>query len=537
MFTLLINNQPLLPPPVGGGAGGEAAVVTEWQPVEFSCQLPDTAAGAVLELLVNDQRLEPFLRPHDPTWRWHWNPYNTVGRCTITLRAVWPAGQTTAQVATLAVIPRKIDQERYALLLADLQQVLHSLVYTLMGGAEGVTLQAMAVEQAHTLLEEYYRLFDARFAQLDQAVTRLARRPCSILRSTTRRVPIGQVRDLSRVTDRLVQDGCEARSNEPALPATVTEAGSVVTTDTYENRLLKRLLDELWRRARYFATIADTQLPPSPFQRLAERSRIVVQRLSELRALPFLADVGTLTAWHGPNHVLQRDPDYRQVYRFWQDLRRCPFITVESPLLDIPLHALPQLYEYWCVVQVVQALLDLPMVTVQRQRLVQAQHVIDAEPSNRPYTFTLLEDAPLLILTWRGLTLHLRYQPRYRPVPCGQPTAPDAELCTLDRHIRVPDLALEVMHDGQPPGVLVFDAKYRLDASGGVPADALADAYSYLGGIGLRSGARATHTALLLYPGQGAAEHYASGVGALPLLPGATAALGTWLHEVLASWQ
>ena len=526
MFTLLINNQPL-----------EAAVVTEWQTVEFSCQLPDTATGAALELLVNDQRLEPFLRPHDPTWRWHWNPHNMVGRCTITLRTVWPAAQTTAQVATLAVIPRKIDQERYTLLLADLQQVVHSLVYTLVGGAVGVTLQTIAVEQAHTLLEEYYRLFDTRFVQLEQAVPRLARRPRTILRSTTRRVPTGQVRDLSRVTDRLVQNGCAAGSDGPALPAAVTEESSVTTTDTYENRLLKRLLDELWRRARYFATLADARQSSTPLQRLAERSRTIMQRLGTLQALPFLADVGALTAWHGPNHVLQRDPDYRQVYHSWQDLRRCPLITVESPLFHIPLHALPQLYEYWCAVQVAQALLDLPDMVVQAQRLLQAQHLVDAELSNRPYNFTLVEDNPLLTLTWQGLTLHLRYQPRYRPAPRGQHTAPDTELCALDRHTRVPDLALEVEQDGQPPCVLVFDAKYRLDASGGVPADALADAYSYLGSIGLGSGARATRTALLLYPGQGAAEHYPSGVGALPLLPGATTVLGTWLREVLASWQ
>ncbi len=526
MFPLLINNQPL-----------ETAVVTEWQSVEFSCRFSGTAADAVLELLVNDQRLEPFLRPHDPTWRWHWNPHNMVGRCTVVLRVVWHDGQTVEQQTVLTVIPRKIEQERYTLLLADLQQVVHSLVYTLVGGAVGVTLQAIAEEQAHTLLEEYYRLFDTRFVQLEQAVTRLARRPRTILRSTTRRVPIGQVRDLSRMTDRLVQDGCAAGSDGPALPAAVTEECSVTTTDTYENRLLKRLLDELWRRAGYFAPIADARQPSTSLQRLAERSRTVMRRLGTLRALPFLADVGALTTWHGPNHVLQRDPDYRQVYRFWQDLRRCPLITVESPLFHIPLHAVPRLYEYWCAVQVAQALLDLPDIVVQAQQMLQALHLVDTEPWNRPYTFTLVEDSPLFTLIWRGLTLHLRYQPRYRPAPCGQHTAPYTELCALDRHTRVPDLALEVEQDGQPPCVLVFDAKYRLDASGGVPADALADAYSYLGGIGLRSGTRVTCTALLLYPGHGAAEHYPSGVSVLPLLPGATTALGTWLHEVLASWQ
>jgi hypothetical protein len=83
--------------------------------------------------------------------------------------------------------------------------------------------------------------------------------------------------------------------------------------------------------------------------------------------------------------------------------------------------------------------------------------------------------------------------------------------------------------------VIALDAKYRLDAGGGVPEDALADAYSYLGSIGGADGARAALAVALLYPGRGPAEVYASGVAALPLLPGDDAALEGWLAQVLAS--
>jgi large subunit ribosomal protein MRP49 len=96
----------------------------------------------------------------------------------------------------------------------------------------------------------------------------------------------------------------------------------------------------------------------------------------------------------------------------------------------------------------------------------------------------------------------------------------------------VPDLAIEIQRTGEPPQVLLLDAKYRLDAEGrSVPQDALADAYTYFGAIGA-AGRRATLGALLLYPGTGAPERYASGVGAIPLLPGRTAALA----EQLAEW-
>ena len=96
----------------------------------------------------------------------------------------------------------------------------------------------------------------------------------------------------------------------------------------------------------------------------------------------------------------------------------------------------------------------------------------------------------------------------------------------------MPDLAIEVRRAGEPPRALLLDAKYRLDADGrGVPQDALADAYAYYGAIGC-AGRRATLGALLLYPGMGAPERYASGVGTIPLLPGRTATLA----EELAAW-
>ena len=60
-----------------------------------------------------------------------------------------------------------------------------------------------------------------------------------------------------------------------------------------------------------------------------------------------------------------------------------------------------------------------------------------------------------------------------------------------------------------------------------------ADAYAYRGSIGLASGETAVRAALLLYPGHGAPELYANGVGALPLLPGAAETLHAWLRGQL----
>lgn len=537
LVDLRINDQPI-----------DAVTITEWQDVELSCVPPP---GCTLDLVIGSpppQQLEPFLHPDDPAWRWRWNPRNLVGHIPLTLRTMYAAGHSAEQRATLLVVPRKIDQERYELLIDDLQQVACGLIYALAGGTIGAATQSNDTSHERTLIETYFSLFAERFADVEQAVMLIARRPHTQLRPVAERVSIGQARDMSRVDD-IVARGLVADDpvtpGHPPLPYEIVEPRSSVTADTYENQLLKRLLDELSRRARFIAGAAAQRIQgrrtsfgrsfQSPLEHIAERSTAIVQRLRELRALPFLAEVGALTSFHGPSQVMQRDRAYRQIYRMWQDLRRQPFVAIESPIFAIPITDMPRLYEQWCAVQLAHALVQLPGATVITQQLVTPAVVPGAplEDSEQPYTITLSEDTPLLSLAWHDMRLTLRYQARYRPFMTTRSSQPKTQPGSLDRHTRVPDLVLEIVCPGQPPSLLICDAKYRLDAGGSVPEDALADAYVYLGSIGLASNERIVQAVMLLYPGQGVCEDYPSGVGAIPVLPGATTALYEWLTSTL----
>jgi large subunit ribosomal protein MRP49 len=257
----------------------------------------------------------------------------------------------------------------------------------------------------------------------------------------------------------------------------------------------------------------------------------MARRLQRLRALPFLADLKPPTALRGPSHLMRRNTPYRHVYRLWQEMRRSPLLRVESPLLHLPLHNLPYLYECWCALQVAHVLLELPDAVVHAQNLFAAARPVpgtSGAPDAFAYRLVLNEDTPLLAIEWQGIQVRLRYHPRYHP------RASDAHtLVSLDSHTHIPDLALEWQQAESPPTVVVLDAKYRLDTGGSVPTDALADAYTYLGGIGGPAGQRVVCGAALLFPGAGEAEHHISGVSAIPLLPGAAESLRTWLWHML----
>lgn len=525
---------------------GDAELV-EGQVVELSALPP---AGAALALELGDTPLEPFLRPGDPAWRWRWLAPASAGAYALLLRATWPSGQSEELRRVARVAPRKLDQERYAAILDDLQQLGRALVFALIGGAESAASPRELDRSAPTPAEEIHGLFGAEFERLAGAVERLARRPPERLRHLREQTAPALARDLSRIDWPQLFDNNQAAAADTQHPATdpaslvhrlssLPERTTRPSYDSYEARLLRRLLDTLWRRLGRL--IDQDTLPPS----LADRAAATRERLRSLRSLPFLAEVPPLAAYSGPTPRMQRDAEYRVVYRVWRLLRRRPLLSWDQATLSIPVGDLPRLYERWCAACVALALLELPGHRVLDQSLLTDE--------GDEQLLALPEESPLVALEAPGgrrLTLH--YHPRYkrssvahgRVGPASSPPAPlnahpgpvppvQTQLVSLDRHTRVPDLAVQITQPGERTHVVVLDAKYRLDATGGVPEEALADAYSYLGSIGAADGSRATLAVALLYPGRGKAEVYPSGVAALPLLPGDTEALRAWLTDML----
>jgi large subunit ribosomal protein MRP49 len=208
-------------------------------------------------------------------------------------------------------------------------------------------------------------------------------------------------------------------------------------------------------------------------------------------------------------------------------LRQDALLALDCPLFYLGIEDLPQLYESWCALQVLQAVLALG-VEVHEQDLVH----IDGDGMHLVTSVRLPDDSPMLAGVLGDVQLRVRYQARYR---AG--TGIGVQLGSLDNHLRVPDVVVECQR-GDRIVVAVLDAKYRLDAAGiSVPPDALADAYAYHGAIGY-GGRPVSCGVLLLYPGSSAPEWYPSGVGALALLPGVgSTELANWLRGRLVSLE
>ncbi len=334
------------------------------------------------------------------------------------------------------------------------------------------------------------------------------------------RGPLDQLADEPLPTLQAALRPASQRRGGP-VPQRMRSTAEQTTLDCAEHRLLRALLERLRWRVQLLAAVVHAERRRAPSATLAQWQSEQLADLRRLRRCLALAPLAVMaTPLTAPTHLMRHDQRYRRVWQLWRALREQPALACHSPWFHLPLADLATLYERWCLLQVVAA--ALPLGTVATQQLFAY-----ADDRRLPWALKrLAENAPLLVLNLPdGGALQVIYQRRY-----GARLGLGPQLGSLDPFVRVPDIALEIERPGQAPRTLLLDAKYRATPAGAVPQPALDTAYTYHGAIGF-AGARATLGAWLLFPGSQTLR--AGAVGALPLLPGATAALAALLRDVL----
>lgn len=536
--AITINDQPL------DRLELVAADFYEWQPIAIACQPHAGVTNA--RLIVNDLDLGPPTTTFgDPLWRWQWNPQHAVGSYVGVVALTYADDTTQREAFDLRIVPRKMDIEAYEALIAAVQRDAYGIAFALSGGRAAAALRRDP-DHERSLIEEYWTLLEHHVGEALAIVRDLAARPHQTL---VAQQVVADLQSAERIDGRALSDLLREPLDEveadvlPALqaalrPAEQTRGGplprtvggrrSRSTTDVVEHRVLVYVLQVLhWRLAvvrdmigresrRRERNRALVETLSTVLQRWAEQCAVAARKLRQALAQPLLDGVPPLAALAAPTHLMRRDRRYRRLYELYRDLQRTPFLALECPMFALPIHDLPTLYEQWCALQAVKAM--LPLGDIIEQNLI--EDVADARnPAGcRRALVRLRQNQPLIAIACaNGSRLALVYQRRYTP------RAKPDQLGALDPFVRVPDMAIEISRSDGPPRVLVLDAKYRAMPDGSIPQDALDDAYAYRSAIGV-GGARATLGALLLFPGS-TPLRTADNVGALPLLPGRADAL------------
>jgi len=539
--AITINGRPL----------GETELETrfgESTELQIAC-LPVPGARAA-ELRIGDIDLgPPSSTLGDPRWRWSWQPSLAAGVFGALLQVTDQAGVLHSTPFELRIVPSKLDVEHYEQLVAELQRAAAGIVWALSGGRVGAVAQPSG---PRGLIEEYALLVERLSAEAASVCDDILARPHERLRSEPAQVSLADARRieppalaglarepldevdadlLPRLQQALRPHGRAAQ----LLPRRVPGERTRRTLDLPEHRLLRHALQAIVWRSEYLADMLQREIDrrtangsllgtnPSPQVLEERRSRCIAaaRALRRRLELPFFGSIG---AWQGAaaTHLQRRDSRYRRLAGLYRQLRMAPFAAFDCAALWLPIAELPLLYEQWCVLRLVGVLLRHGAVL--RQALVEP----DASDGGREsrWMLRLQTQRPLLELRLPdGARAVLRYQRRYAPNS-------GSELGSLDAYVRIPDAAIEISRNATTR-TLIFDAKYRVDAHGSAPQDALDDAYAYRGAIGVGD-TRATIGSFLLFPGTVALET-ADLVGALPLVPGRPDGLDELVQRLISA--
>lgn len=496
--------------------------LTAGTPATFAMVPPP---GATMQLTLHGAVgmvvLTPSLHPDDPQWYWHLPPTTEAGDYRLMLTVWLASGHPHSTRHHLRLLPAYLSPQQYSALLDEISTYGRTLALALHGGNAPATLAMPTTPVAATLLEQHAAMYARHVQDLARLVAQLEHSHATQQRPAPRTVPSGQLRTPPLPTAALSAAAHPNRAGVP-LPPLVRADVPQASTALPEHRLLKYVVQVLQQRAatlaRHATAAAEHASNPTGLAAIAHRARGMLATLTRLLHRPWLADLEPLAGVREPTHLMRHDPRYQQVYSAWRSLMSLPVLSEahhEPPTL-LPLAPLARLYEVWCALHTLRVLLALPAAQV-----VAAGWHPQHEPTRLPTA------TPLVRVQWRGGTLKLRYQPRYTPT--------STPFASRDATTHIPDLVLEWNPPAASTVLLILDAKYRQDAQGRLPSVALQAAYTYLGAIGWASGEPAVRAVALLYPAAEPAAHYRSNISALPLLPGATAALDEWLMGQLAT--
>ncbi|WP_457651444.1 DUF2357 domain-containing protein [Rhodocaloribacter sp.] len=439
---------------------------------------------------------------------------------------------------TVEVFPSKLDYRRdYEAIRADVEDIAEGLAYEYL---RATTRPARSVATRRPDAAAWATLLRHVLGALERALDHVARHPGWSLARATEPVRAERIRRSDTAVLRAVRKGGghgdlqRMRGGVPVrrrLPA----RRAVYTLDTPEHRWLAAQLRQVRARLARLSAEERRRRPGLRHARALGELDDMARRAARLAALEPWRDLeGGAPAT--PTLRLLTAPGYREAYQTCLLLRRG--LTLEGGPLALSLKDLHLLYEYWCFLTLVRLAAEVTGAGLPAEQLLTVERygLRMRLRRGRAQTVTF----PLAGSRRLAITYNPRFGGKGYLVP------------------QQPDLVLSLGRPGGPRTRYVLDAKYRLDASPayvrrfgipGPPVDALNALHRYRDAILDRDrrerGGRTVAQAVALYPyrepepGTYAAGRHGRaleevGVGAIPLLPGATAHLEAWLHGVLA---
>ena len=247
----------------------------------------------------------------------------------------------------------------------------------------------------------------------------------------------------------------------------------------------------------------------------AEAAELIERLTFARRSARFLDEVTALA--ESPSRVtmvLTKRPEYREALEGFLEFRRRALIQLREAALDAPLENLPELYQVWGTLTVIDELLS---VAAEHGYDIRQQRI--AQPTEGGLWIEVLRDgSPAVVL------VHPQSERVVRLIPQRTYSRKRSGMHSVSFN-QIPDVAVEVT-DGPATRIYIFDPKYKLQSEQREGQQAKArpkkvdiDAmHSYRDAIRDEDGNHIVQFAAILYPGP--TELFEDGLMAIHAEPG-----------------
>ncbi|MDA0631904.1 DUF2357 domain-containing protein [Nonomuraea sp. MCN248] len=445
----------------------------------------------------------------------------------------------------LEVFPTKIDYKSdYQNILSDISRASRTLAFEYLRATHQKGKSANVGDQAEL---DWIVLLRHEIHRLSGAINRINQRPHRTLVREGTDVRLEKVKKADSYTRKSVSRGMGSGGWSEIYGIGPTKnllptSRSVETLDTPEHRWLRMGL--LLIRTKLADVQASLKIEASRQRSMTQnRSRLIaemkevegfVQSISDLLNLPLFNGLTQAPPPGFTSLTLMSGVGYSDAYQAISTLRLG--LTIEQGSIEFSTMDVHALYETWCFIEV------LRIVVTQAGGQADLSSIISVDST--------------------GIRVRMR-QARRSSVGCRSGTL-DISLSYNESYSGLtgeqrPDIVLRLRHSGWPDLYIIFDAKYRLDASAsfrkrfgcaGPPADAINALHRYRDAIVVGSHGSGTLTRPVV---KGAALYPLSvpesvdfstsrlkealdvlGIGAIPFLPGNTHYFEAWIAGIFA---
>lgn len=246
----------------------------------------------------------------------------------------------------IEVFPEKIDYKLdYQALLADVTKETYSLIFDYLRK----TYREFGLSNGKSTLLQFFNIISTFFSSFIKSLNMVLSAPAHNLVTVHEVLPSYKIRKTDQRTLKWLYKHPEEMNGSHNIHKALGVRKNI-TYDTNENRLIRFMLESVYRRLKDFADILlETKADEDNGNAVVNKAHSMMGEIRRRLDFSFLKDIKAMPSSSSMSLVFAMAPGYRDLYKYYLELLRV--LSIEGNVFHASLKDVAVLYEYWCFIK------------------------------------------------------------------------------------------------------------------------------------------------------------------------------------------